>query len=249
MEIISNSAISSSLYNNHDFTIMSAIIGFLGALLGAFIGGIITHYSNKRNMKKDLQINACELMITKINIISSTIYESYLNLANIKMHLESYNEYISKNIPETSKTHSNIIKDRLESHEKNQHILKITMQDFFDTYESKEVILHDFKKIYNLLKKAIIFSSSGHLRFTRDFKDSILLQLKFGDPISDDLLNKIIKSWGICEITDVNNLKHLIDFKRELQNYYLSGLFKNYKIPKRIPEGQNDTILSIDDTQ
>lgn len=247
MSSITASAISTTTYDDFTITLISAIIGFLGALLGAFIGGFITHLSSKKTLKKDLQINACELLISKINILSSTIYQCYLNLTYIKGQLESYNENIYNNNFEAAKTRSNNIKSKLESHEKNYNLLIIHYNDFIDTYESKEVILHDFKKIYKRVNSDIRPCPHAHSTFAKDFKDIILSQLESNSSISDELLNKIVQSWENCDIKDVKSLKHLIDFKTELQNYYFSGLFKNYKIPKRIPENPKDTILSLDD--
>lgn len=230
----------------NDIAIILALIGFSGALIGALIGGIISHFSNKRKLKKDLEIRACESVITTMNNLSTNIYEAYLNLASIKTHINDYNECIVKGIADAAKIHADTIKEKIHSHDQNKYLVKISFNNFIDAFESKEVILHDLKKIYNHLKHDLITCTSGHFHFT--FKEKILSQIENENLVDEDLLDKIRELWEKCETSDVNSLKHITDFKRELQNHYLSDLFKKYNIPKRKPENDKDIILSLDET-
>lgn len=219
--------------------------GLIGTIIGALISGIITYLYNRKQLKNNLQIRACEEILMKIDELNLALLEAYSKLFFLIPNIKNYNQNLGEQ-NNLYKVYLNSVMNDIKEHQEKWNNYILAYNNYSNTYESKEVILHDFKPIYNYIAKELNLLFQTQNRLIVHYNNKISLQLMSSKLISADGIDEIINIYDkftslYCDIQGYFN-----DFKHELQNYVYSDLFDKYKIQKRKPIDKNVVVLSLD---
>lgn len=254
-----------------DSTLLSGIIAVVGTFIGMVFGGVITYCLNIKQQKKalirDLQIKVADDMIKEINKLSQSVFNAFLIISDFTFNLEQYNDrlsYIRNNpqIPQPHNTDEKIkvvqIEDsfvKMYADNMNRDIEKqmekwiIYSEDFnsfYNCFESKQVILNKFVNIYQYIlreSRVLLNSKTNFIDIYYMEISSIVMRREF---VSKDIIEKAKSLSQKYEFQSLDFGIYLQDFKVELQNYFFSDLFKNYRIPRRNPKDKKEIVLTID---
>lgn len=227
-------------------------IPLISALMGALVGGYITHRNSIKQITKstrmNLQIDTCHEMLSKINDTTNILSELNAEFAFLKYALEGYISAYDNKEGISLLSYAEILEKNFTNHDINWMKLTNSFSQFWNYYESKEVILHKFILIYKFILNENKKLAEKHSEFKTYYMHNLLSKINQREQILKEDFDKIIILKNAYSEQVLDLIAYSYDFKIELQNYYLSHLFNDYTIPKREPENSDLIVLSIEES-
>ena len=227
------------------------LIRVLEILIGTVVGACLAYFFSgrldKKKVKRDIEIKASNELLEKVNYSKESLSKIYIQIFNTcnevrlrSLQLEQYNSSKRMGI-ENNKSDLDILNLNSEYEkrviEATRSIISIILY-----IENKKSIFHDFHKFICYIYD--VYENFDYYEF-REMLSKINYNMHQGEIVTKEMHNQLS---DFCEKVMIHNVKiqsFLSDFDTEIQNTFLSKLFK-YCIPDRKPTNSKCIVLSLD---